>query len=318
MLGKSYLLLAIILGGGVFFGATENSHRIADGRHARIASVVSALSAQTMKGAGEFTAEQCAECHEDEVASFDNTTHARAWHSDSLACSTCHGDATEHMKAGGGKGTMRSVKTMSPSEASDLCLSCHEQPGEQSHMRLSEHMLAGVACTDCHDVHPSNEAKMERVGNGNSAMMRAPQSELCVSCHKKIDAEFSLPTHHRMKEGLVECTSCHNPHGTTEEKQLRADSKENCLKCHEDKRGPFTYEHDAAEIEGCLSCHQPHGSSGPHLLKARDERTLCISCHSIETGVGVPHSRLGLQATGDCTRCHSEIHGSHSSPFFTQ
>jgi DmsE family decaheme c-type cytochrome len=148
-------------------------------------------------------------------------------------------------------------------------------------------------------------------------MMRGEQKDLCASCHKNIEAEFALPSHHRLKEGVLECSNCHNPHGSTEQKQLLADNKENCLKCHEDKRGPFAFEHDATNLSGCTSCHQPHGSSGPHLLKVRDARTLCVSCHSREGAAGVPHSRLSLQATGDCTRCHSEIHGSHSDPFFT-
>jgi DmsE family decaheme c-type cytochrome len=120
-----------------------------------------------------------------------------------------------------------------------------------------------------------------------------------------------------MHEGVLECSSCHNPHGSVEQKQLLANNKENCTKCHEDKRGPFAFEHGATALEGCLGCHQPHGSSGPKLLKAKDERALCVSCHARGTAAGVPHSRLGLQATGDCSRCHSEIHGSNSDPFFT-
>jgi DmsE family decaheme c-type cytochrome len=264
-----------------------------------------------------ITKEQCAECHESEVTSFDNTSHARAMHSDALACEACHGKAADHLEAGGGKETMRSFADLSPTQASEVCLSCHEQTGNQSHMRQSEHMASGVACTQCHDVHPDNKEKLERVSHGTNAMIRLSQQELCTSCHEDVGADFKKPTHHRLQEGVMECSNCHNPHGSADQKQLLADGKENCVKCHEDKRGPFAFEHDAGNIDGCTGCHQPHGSSAPHMLKAKDERTLCVSCHSREGAAGTPHSRLGLQATGDCTRCHSEIHGSHSDPFFT-
>jgi DmsE family decaheme c-type cytochrome len=326
MLGKRYLLLGIALGGLILLGSAENqttevppARPIAPHGGLSVAPPKQhPVNAVKVNRPADFTKEECSECHEEAVASFDNTTHARAWHGSDSLCSTCHGDATEHMKSQGKKGTIRSVAKMAPSDVANMCLTCHEKPGEQSHMRLSEHALAGVTCLSCHDVHPDAKAKAERTLGGNSTMMRAEQKELCVSCHTSIGAQISMPSHHRIKEGVVECTSCHNPHGTTDKHQLLADNKANCLKCHEDKRGPFSFEHNASAIDGCLGCHQPHGSSGPHLLKARDQRTLCISCHSIETGKGIPHGRLGLQATGDCTRCHSEIHGSNASPFFTQ
>ncbi len=325
MLGKRYLLLGIALGGFVLLGSAEdqpeslkNGQQTTQEGQISIAPTVRPVNAVKAKHLLDFTKEQCAECHEDEVASFNNTTHARAWHSGELPCATCHGDPAKHLETQGGKGTMKAMADMSPSAISDMCLSCHEQTGEQSHMRQSEHMLAGISCLDCHDVHPGDEVKNQRTANGQSAMMRAAQKDLCTSCHTSVGAQLSMPTHHRVKEGVVNCTDCHNPHGSAEKHQLRADTKTLCVKCHQDKRGPFTFEHNAKAIDGCLGCHQPHGSSGPHLWKARDGRTLCISCHSREVAAGVPHGRAGLQATGDCTRCHSEMHGSNASPFFTQ
>ncbi len=37
---------------------------------------------------------------------------------------------------------------------------------------------------------------------------------LCFSCHGTVQAEFALPVHHRVPEGLIKCTDCHNPHGS--------------------------------------------------------------------------------------------------------
>jgi DmsE family decaheme c-type cytochrome len=161
---------------------------------------------------------------------------------------------------------------------------------------------------------------------GYSAMFRAKPTELCLSCHKSTQAQFSQATHHRLQEGVLECSNCHNPHGTANGKQLRTDTKEVCVQCHQDKRGPFMFEHGAIMSEGgCITCHENHGGASRNMLKARDPKTLCMSCHSREaigqhgvSGIqynnGVPTG--GLTSAGDCTRCHAEIHGSNSSPFF--
>jgi DmsE family decaheme c-type cytochrome len=275
-------------------------------------------TAASLEGA-PITAEACAKCHEDEVDSYQNTTHAHAWKAN-LSCAECHGDATKHLDSDGAKGTIISMKNLSSNEASATCVKCHEQTGEQSHTQLSEHFRAGVGCTECHNVHPTGEHKAEMNNVGKSAMLKGKQTELCLSCHDAASADFNKPTHHRMKEGVMECASCHNPHGSTQEHQLRADAKTLCVNCHQDKRGPFVYEHNAQSIDGCMACHESHGSASRNMLKDRDPRTLCISCHSKETGVGVPHSRAGfsLQTTGDCTRCHAAIHGSNHDEFLVR
>src|ERR1022692_3620002 len=84
----------------------------------------------------------------------------------------------------------------------------------------------------------------------------------CEGCHgpaqKHVEARggkttipraFSLPSRHRVNEGFMQCSDCHNPHGSFDatwkmgqkprmmEQALNAESP--CLKCHMDKRGPF-------------------------------------------------------------------------------
>ena len=271
-------------------------------------------------GAKYISPDSCVQCHEDEVASFRNTTHSRSWQA-GIGCEQCHGDATNHIATGGQKGTIISMKGLSPNDVSKNCLNCHQQKGGmQGHAALSEHYRAGVACTSCHEVHPSNEHKSKLNIQGKSAMLKGMQTELCLSCHTTVAADFNKPTHHRLLEGIMSCTSCHNPHGTTEQNQLKADTKTLCVSCHQDKRGPYLYEHNAMDLDGCLACHDNHGSSARNMLKDRDERALCVSCHSKETGIGVPHGRGpgSLQAMGDCTRCHNDIHGSNKNQYFVQ
>jgi predicted CXXCH cytochrome family protein len=79
-----------------------------------------------------------------------------------------------------------------------------------------------------------------------------------------------------------------------------------------EKRGPYVYEHPAVRVEGCAVCHNPHGSTNRMLLVRREGRQLCLQCHTGFHGQdGVPHSRLGFQTSGECTRCHVSVHGSN-------
>src|SRR5215469_12898165 len=98
---------------------------------------------------------------------------------------------------------------------------------------------------------------------------------MCYSCHVNIRAQFDMPSHHRINEGFMTCTDCHNPHGafasTVGMGQNRAmlvraeDTEQPCFKCHIDKRGPFVFVHPSVAVEGCQMCHYPHGSMNARL-----------------------------------------------------
>src|SRR6185295_6019826 len=77
----------------------------------------------------------------------------------------------------------------------------------------------------------------------------------------------------------LSCTDCHNPHGSTAQALLKANSvNETCFTCHADKRGPFLFEH-APVRDSCVNCHTPHGSNHEKLLiTARP--LLCQQCHA--------------------------------------
>jgi DmsE family decaheme c-type cytochrome len=133
----------------------------------------------------------------------------------------------------------------------------------------------------------------------------------------------------------MQCTDCHNPHGTaapgwqmsgrTRLVEAGLGNEEPCLKCHVDKRGPFTYEHAAVRVEGCGACHRPHGSQNARLLTRPAVFTLCLECHN---GAGT----FGRQGDGvmstpafhnladpryrNCVTCHARIHGSNASQRF--
>jgi hypothetical protein len=60
-----------------------------------------------------------------------------------------------------------------------------------------------------------------------------------------------MPFKHRVNEGFMSCTDCHNPHGAFAPTWRMAarprlvdqalSNEEPCLKCHSEKRGPFLY-----------------------------------------------------------------------------
>jgi DmsE family decaheme c-type cytochrome len=153
----------------------------------------------------------------------------------------------------------------------------------------------------------------------HNSLLKQAEPTLCFTCHLSIQAKFALPEHHRVPEGLMKCSDCHNPHGTENVASLNKLASETCVNCHVEKRGPFVYEHPAVKVEGCVSCHNPHGSTNRMLLVRREGRQLCLQCHTgFHAQTQVPHSRLGFQTSGECVRCHVTIHGSNFDPFFLQ
>jgi len=115
------------------------------------------------------------------------------------------------------------------------------------------------------------------VGSEREHLLKAPEPVLCYQCHSEKNAQFNMPFHHKVNEGLVKCTDCHDVHGTFERNNVRSrnDSNQICTKCHTDKRGPFVYEHTPIKGEGCTGCHTPHGSQNARLLNMPNINVLC-------------------------------------------
>jgi predicted CXXCH cytochrome family protein len=223
----------------------------------------------------------------------------------------------------------------SPAENSAKCLSCHRTSQDQQNFDRSEHHFNGLACQRCHEPHMTTDAKVRDSKALNpqkdfnqapskkdeqrwltSGLLRQSQPDLCFSCHGTVQSQFTLPSHHRVSEGLMKCTDCHSPHGTKNTPMLKKTNFESCINCHPDKRGPFIFEHAAVKVEGCTACHSPHGTVNRMLLTRREGRFLCLQCHVDPSANNVPHSRFGFQTRGECIRCHVAVHGSNSSQYF--
>ena len=108
---------------------------------------------------------------------------------------------------------------------------------------------------------------------------RRDQTALCSTCHKNVANKTYRFNHMPVREGAMNCGSCHNVHGSTNVKLLRAGTTvdESCTSCHADKRGPYLWEH-APVSEACTTCHDPHGSNNDRMLVSK-QPFLCQRCH---------------------------------------
>ncbi len=249
----------------------------------------------------------CAECHEDACTDFKLVRHAQIkmgkWtdiaHQVETICANCHGDPEEHLQAGGSADTIFTFKKTSLALAkAQKCLNCHS--GTRSRFIASSHGKASMDCTNCHDELMK------------ASLKRKSPTEICISCHEDVNAEFQLNERHKLHEGILGCTDCHNQHEPAPRERLAGFKQELCLKCHRDKGGPYLYEHDASRIEGCTACHEVHGSPNRHMLTHQSISDLCFSCH---TSAPSWHSYFNSSTT-NCTSCHSAIHGSNLHRLF--
>ena len=269
-----------------------------------------------------WSATDCQTCHEKAVSpSFMHTRHAGLEQS----CASCHPNVAEHWKAqsaGESNGPVPTLKTLSARQVNDMCLACHEKANQQSWMG-GAHDRRKVACTDCHSVHAFKSEKAQ--------LKTARDPDTCYTCHKSERAKMMRTSHHPVREGKMDCSSCHNPHDGATPKMIKGDSvNELCYTCHAEKRGPFLFEH-APVREDCVSCHEPHGTNQARLLKQKAPN-LCWNCHltgsghfgsgdnfSTEKGVQVapPGAPSGYPTVNSrfiersCRSCHVKLHGSN-------
>jgi DmsE family decaheme c-type cytochrome len=209
------------------------------------------LSAQTapQPGSKYVGSLVCKTCHPDVWLNFNKNPHYKSIASgkeapEKTGCEGCHGPAADHVAARGGKATIRAFSLLTPDQALNTCLECHSKDMSRANIKRSAHTEADVVCTNCHSIHKPATPKF---------LLAKQQTQLCYTCHGSVRAQFEMPVKHRVNEGVVQCTDCHNPHGTfaatwrtgTESRLVTnaLDNEQPCLKCHVDKRGPFVFEH---------------------------------------------------------------------------
>jgi DmsE family decaheme c-type cytochrome len=214
-----------------------------------------------------------------------------------------------HAESGGEKRgsliTFSKKDTVSVERRNATCLECHSG-GNRTMWAGAAHESRGVACTNCHTM-------MKQVSE-RGMLKYATAMETCGQCHQQRKNQMQKFAHMPVREGKMDCTSCHQPHGTASDKLLLASSvNETCYSCHTEKRGPFLWEH-APVTESCSNCHDAHGSSNEKQLVAPRPR-LCQRCHDPSGHPGRPYPETASNSrfvfNRSCSNCHFNIHGSN-------
>jgi predicted CXXCH cytochrome family protein len=211
----------------------------------------------------------CLDCHTAIVHNFSGSPHSRLYVSDhsmkgEAGCESCHGPGSKHVQAGGGKG----VFIVNPKTDPGACFNCHQETHAQFRLPHHHPVLEGdLNCVQCHDPHGSDIYKPA----GGLAFARQDQS--CAACHRD-QSKPVVFVHEALREG---CTTCHQPHGSVNDKLLVAPDNNLCLRCH-------------AQIAN------PNAATGAVSIGVRN------------------HTSFLSQGTCWSSGCHTAVHGSNVDP----
>ena len=256
--------------------------------------------------------ETCLGCHDTEGTSIHRSLHGKkedprtpeATH----GCESCHGPGSAHVEDPSVPDSINRFQLMAPRAVSETCLTCHDRDNH-TQWKGSMHDARNLSCTTCHSVHnpKSDKAQLKAVSI----------TETCVACHTTEVNKQQRLGHMPVREGKMTCTTCHNPHGSTNTRMLRVGNwvNETCTGCHAEKRGPFLWDH-APVRQACITCHDPHGSNNDRMLVAKDPM-LCQRCHVASRHPATIYDGTQIAAASNravgrsCVNCHSQIHGSN-------
>ncbi len=249
--------------------------------------------------AGYAGSEACATCHTGYDASINATKHGQARDPRSPAalqgCESCHGPGEAHI-SDPNKVKPIQFNQLSAKAVTETCATCHNR-GSHALWKGSQHEARNVSCVTCHSVHQPKSA--------NAQLKAVNQQQQCMTCHRDKVAKLDRSGHMPVREGKMECASCHNPHGSTNVRLLKAGNSinESCATCHTEKRGPFLFEHAGISGDSCATCHDPHGSNNDRMLVAS-----CRSCASAAI------TTRGTRRPSTTARCCRAATGSIAAP----
>lgn len=242
---------------------------------------------------------QCVTCHEGYDAKVFKTRHKVLFTTEDVnaqtGCESCHGPGSAHLQTPGEE--ILKFDAATAKEANKICLKCHSGK-EAKGWNAGQHNKNGLSCVTCHNIHKQTPKQLKK-----------SKVETCTQCHVEKKGQVSMPSRHPVKEGKVTCTDCHNPHGNT--KLAVKEMSLSCVKCHQEKRGPFIYEHRPA-AEDCLTCHNPHGTPNQSLLVLK-QPIVCLQCHENTVSNNISFHDISQSQYKKCTGCHQDIHGSNTS-----
>lgn len=264
----------------------------------------------------------CLTCHTDKDASqIKGRVHEPAVRD----CLTCHDPHTSD-----NKNQLR--KAISGATKDDnLCLSCHTK-GTQLPDKGSRHAALDMGCQTCHTMHKTGDPDKREF----AYHLTKSTPQLCVDCHDPKNENLQK-SHQKQPFANADCVQCHDPHQSNSPKLLqaflhnpfenkmcdichqpakdgkvllvKADAKELCVSCHEDKAKQIEsakVQHPGAQGD-CTTCHNPHAGKTPGFLQPNPV-SACLSCHTDQAELMKKpvHHQPAFEA--GCATCH-EPHG---------
>lgn len=166
------------------------------------------------------------------------------------------------------------------------CLTCHEELKKQKVV----HAALETGCTGCHPGIDPKSTPHNITGDVSKGLSAEPPA-LCYGCHDK--AVFTRKNAHAALG--MGCTSCHNPHSSTQAKLLVSEPAELCFACHDRSLFSGKVVHPPVAGGMCTSCHNPHSSDQVSLL-IKKPYELCLDCHA--DVVTKPHVLSGINTGG--------------------
>lgn len=214
---------------------------------------------EMLKKAKYVGMDTCVTCHEKEGKEYKLSTHARIRIKDDTTgaadCEICHGPGSIHADASGGKDNI-----INPKRDPEICFTCHTDKRMQFRLPYHHPVLEGkMSCSDCHEPHGMDVLPW-------TATSENAVNETCFKCHSDKRGPF-IWEHDASKEG---CTTCHQVHGSVNDKMLVARDLNLCLRCHATVSDPGLGGHGGTANNArwaeatCWSagCHQAvHGSN---------------------------------------------------------
>jgi len=184
----------------------------------------------------------CGSCHEDVLANYEKSEHARALLKSGLvenspSCSSCHGKhdvrAKEDAKA-----------TTNHAKIPETCGSCHKaifkEWQDSAHGALLRAGKDGPVCSTCHEPHA--------IKRPDSATVRHEVADRCGGCHTAGGRSFHDSFHGKASElkniKAAACADCHTPHANLPKSNLKSsvhpdNLAKTCGACHQNVNASF-------------------------------------------------------------------------------
>ena len=257
---------------------------------------------------------QCLGCHDPHGSSRLNLTREE---STVAMCGRCHGntiDGHKSLHTPVAQGQCLACHAPHASQmpdmldvvGTDLCLTCHDQFGEQLAAVKFTHEALEEQCTYCHDAHGASEPMA----------LRQPIIKLCTECHEDTRQQMTAATfaHGSATQDGRACLNCHTAHGGNFKALMRSLPAVACMQCHDkslqtpdgriiaaasDMLDDSLVRHGPIAEGQCGGCHAPHGGQREALLTgdysdrlrqrySADRYALCFSCHDEKLAVQQP------------------------------